>query len=254
MRTDGPTPDLSIIIPAYNEERRIVPTLARISTWLEEEDIHGEIVVVDDGSVDDTAGVVASAAKEFPVVRLVRNGRNRGKGYTVRNGVLEARGRYILFSDADLSTPIEEFMLFRPLLADGTDVVIGSRRMGGAQIEIPQPALRRLMGRVFNLLVRAVAVPDVRDSQCGFKCFSRDAARAVFRLQRIEGFAFDVEVLFLASRLGFSMREVPVRWLDDRDSKVSRLWDPAKMFFDLLRIRANELSGLYDRSVLYEEK
>lgn len=248
----GERPYLSVVVPAFNEEGRIAPTLRRIAAYFEEEGIRGETVVVDDGSTDATARVVEAEQGRLGGLRLVRNGANRGKGYTVRNGVRHARGRFVLFSDADLSTPIEEFSRFRPHLEAGADVVFGSRRMSGSDVAVPQPPLRRLMGRAFSLLVRAAAVPGVSDSQCGFKCFSHRAARAVFGLQRIEGFAFDVELLFLATRLGFRVREQPVRWLDDPDSKVRRLWDPLRMFVDLVRIRAFELSGLYGRAILYE--
>ncbi len=236
---------LSVVIPAYNEEARIGPTLDRVASYLGEKGIAAEIIVVDDGSSDRTAQVATEAAARHGVVRVLSNGRNRGKGFTVRNGVSNARGKYVLFSDADLSTPIEEVGKLLPALESGAGVALASRSIEGSSIEKAQPFARRVMGRVFNLIVRSVALPGVRDSQCGFKCFTREAAAAVFPLQRIEGFAFDVEVLYIARKLGFGIAEVPVRWIDSPDSRVRRLSDPLRMFAEVARIRLNDWSGLY---------
>ncbi len=238
---------LSVVIPAFNEEKRIGPTLDRVAEYLAQRGIAGEIVVVDDGSRDRTAEIVLSSAQAHPSVRLVGNGRNRGKGYTVRNGVANSKGRFVLFSDADLSTPIEEFDKLLPVLEGGAGVAFASRAMAASSIEKAQPILRRLMGRVFNLVVRAAALPGVRDSQCGFKCFTAEAARRIFPIQRIEGFAFDVELLFLARRLKFRIEEVPVRWIDSPDSRVRRFTDPLRMLVEIFKIRMNSLTGIYGR-------
>lgn len=240
---------ISVIVPAYNEERRIGRTLERVLEYLGRAGRPFEVIVVDDGSVDGTADVVRRVAASEPRVRLVCLDRNRGKGMAVRRGVLESTGEVVLFSDADLSTPIEEVETLAARLANGSDVAIGSRSARGARVEVHQPWYRELMGKGFNVLVRVLAIPDFVDTQCGFKCFTRDAARAVFARARIDRFAFDVEALVIARCLGYRVVEVPIRWADEPHSRVGVVRDSLSMFLDLLRIRWNIARGVYGRRV-----
>jgi len=236
------------VIPAFNEARRIAATLGAATGYLRDRDIEGEVIVVDDGSEDDTAGLVTRYAEEHPAppVRLARNGANRGKGYSVRHGILEAEGDVVLFTDADGSTPITEAPKLLGVLASGeADVAIGSRELPESDLALPQPRHRRVMGWVFRNLVRLLVVRGFRDTQCGFKAFGRDVAREVFGRQTLHGFAFDVEVLFIARRLGYRVAEVPVRWLDSRHSRVRVGRDSLRMFLDLFRIRLRALRGRY---------
>ncbi|MBM4041721.1 MAG: glycosyltransferase family 2 protein [Planctomycetes bacterium] len=236
----------SIVVPAYNESADIEAALEAAEAFLGDSGLPGEVIVVDDGSTDDTAQLVARYAERHPVVRLLRNERNRGKGHSVRRGVLAARGQVVLFSDADESTPFTEApKLLDALRPGGADVAIGSRALPESRLERPQPWLRRLMGWVFRGLVRLIVLRGLRDTQCGFKAFRAEAAREVFRRQTLEGFAFDVEVLFIARKLGYHIAEVPVLWRDSHDSRVHPLRDPVRMFLDLVRIRLRALRGAY---------
>jgi glycosyltransferase involved in cell wall biosynthesis len=237
---------LSFVIPAYNESRRIGPTLEAAVAYLAGAGMEGEVVVVDDGSQDDTAAVVARFAASHPQVRPLRNGRNHGKGYTVRRGALEAQGEVVLFSDADGSTPVgEASKLLAALEEGGADVAIGSRALPDSDLALPQPWPRRLMGWAFRNLVRLIVLRGFRDTQCGFKAFRREAAREIFRRQTLEGFAFDVELLFIARRLGYRVAEVPVRWLDSTESRVRLGHHGLRMLMDLFRIRYRALRGAY---------
>jgi dolichyl-phosphate beta-glucosyltransferase len=231
-------PPLSIIIPAYNEERRIAPTLAQITAYLDRRHRAYELIVVDDGSRDRTRDHVAAVAAEHPQVQLLALPRNAGKGAAVRAGVLASRGRTVLFSDADLSTPIEELGKLEAALDGGADVAIGSRAAPG-DVERRQPLLRRVQGRAFHLVVRALgfrAVASVRDTQCGFKLFRGPVARALFAELTLTGFAFDVELLELAFDR-FRVAEIPVAWTHADGSKVRPGIDALKMLRDLTRIR-----------------
>lgn len=231
-------PTLSIVIPAYNEERRIGATLARVTDYLDARRGRYEVIVVDDGSRDATRDVVAAVAAEHPLVRLLAQPRNAGKGAAVRAGVLASRGRDVLFSDADLSTPIEELERLEARLRDGADVAIGSRAAPG-DVARTQPILRRLQGRAFHLVVRALgfrAVAAIRDTQCGFKLFRGGVARALFGELTVAGFAFDVELLELAHDR-FRVDEVPVAWTHADGSKVRPGLDAMKMVRDLAGIR-----------------
>ncbi len=231
----SPPPHLSVVIPAYNEEHRLGATLERVLDYLGSQPYTWELVIVDDGSRDGTAQVAREIAAGGPV-RVLRNEPNRGKGFSIRRGMLEARGRYRLFSDADLSTPIEEVEGFWPHFEAGCGVVIGSRALEESRLEVRQPLHRELMGRFFNLLVRALLVGGIRDTQCGFKMFTAEAAEAVFPRQKMAGFSFDVEVLMLARRAGFRIHEAPVRWINAPGSKVSAL-NGALAFVDLLALK-----------------
>ena len=204
------------------------------------------MVVVDDGSTDGTVGVVEEFCRAHPAVRLLKNPGNRGKGYSVRHGMLEAKGDWILFSDADLSAPIEEMdRLLEAAEKQGAAVVIGSRALDRSLIGVHQSFFRESAGRVFNLLVQLLTGLRFRDTQCGFKLFEARAAREVFRRQQLERFGFDAEVLFIARRLGYRTVEVPVRWSHSEGTKVSMFRDSLNMFLDLLRIRWNQLRGRY---------
>lgn len=228
---------LSVVIPSYNEARRLPSTLIEIVGFLEAHPrwLPAEILVVDDGSSDGTAEVAEAAALADQItLRCLVHDRNRGKGAAVRTGFAAARGEAILLSDADMATPIEELETLDETFAGG--VSIGSRAIDRSRIEQPQPIYRDLMGRTFNLAVQLLAVPGLRDTQCGFKLFGGDLGRNLAAAQRIDGFAFDVELLFLARAWGFEIREVPVRWRHVEESRVQPLAHSADMFADLLRI------------------
>ena len=237
---------LSIVIPAYNEERRLPATLDTVLAWLDATACQdAEVLVVDDGSDDATAALVDTRAGHEPRVRLVRNPGNRGKGYAIRNGMLEAKGDWILFSDADLSAPIEEFpKLLAAAERQGAAIAIGSRALDRSLIGVHQSQWREMSGIIFNKIMRLITGLPFEDTQCGFKLFRRDAARRVFPLQRLDGFSFDVEDLFVARMLGIPAVEVPIRWNNVEGSKV-RLMQGLASFLDLLRIRWNWLQGHY---------
>jgi len=237
---------LSVVIPAFNEEPRLRKTVERISDYLGQRTYVSEIIVVDDGSSDGTVRVAEECASARGRVRIVLNGTNRGKGYSVRHGVEEARGDYVLFSDADLSTPIEDLeMLFPKLTAEGYDIAIGSRALVESNVRVHQPWYRELMGKIFNKIVRTFTVRGIQDTQCGFKLFKAGIARELFSMQRVERFSFDVEVLFLARKRGYRIAEVPVTWYNSPRSRVSLLGDPFRMFLDVLKIRCYDMKGHY---------
>lgn len=242
---NSPALDLSIVIPAYNEENRLPKTLESVLAWLHQHSLRTEVLVVDDGSTDRTAQVVEALSKSNPALRLISNGRNRGKGYSVRHGMLEARGEIALFSDADLSTPIEEAEKLLAALRQGNDAAIGSRAVDRSLIQVHQSAIREQAGIFFNRLVRAFLGIAFSDTQCGFKAFRRERAHIIFEQQRIERFAFDPEILFLAARHGLRVAEIPVRWSHDFATKVNVASDGTQMFFALLLIRWNAFRGRY---------
>jgi dolichyl-phosphate beta-glucosyltransferase len=243
-------PDFSIIIPAYNEETRLPRTLTRIRDYLAAKGVpheRFEILIVDDGSSDGTVRVAEEWARAMPSVRLVLNGENRGKGFSVRHGMLEARGRIAMFTDADLSSPIEESEKLLAAIVAGNEVAIGSRALDRSLITLHQSRLRELAGMIFNGFVRVLVGLPFCDTQCGFKAFIRESSRIVFEQQRIERFGFDPEILFLAKRHGLRTAEVAVRWAHDPATKVHMLRDSLMMFFDLARIRLNWLLGRYPK-------
>ncbi len=240
--------DLSIIIPSYNEEARLPGTLQRIAEYLPTLRIRTEVLVVDDGSTDRTAAVAESFQGKLTGLRVLSNGTNRGKGYSVRHGMLEAQGDMVLFTDADLSAPIEETeKLLRPL-NNGYDVAIGSRAMDRSLISTRQSIFRETAGIIFNKLVRMVLRLPFVDTQCGFKAFRRERCRIIFEQQRIEGFGFDPELLYLARHYGLRAIEIPVRWGHSEATKVNMLGDSLKMFADIFTIRWNSMSGRYART------
>lgn len=236
-RVRGLAPEVSIVVPAYNEEARLPDTLARIHSYLGRVHWSAEVLVVDDGSSDGTAACVQGLSRCYPRLRLLRNGHNRGKGYSVKHGVLQSRGQFVLFTDADLSTPIEQASRFLLLLDQGWDVVVGSRDLDPRLLERPQPWVRRKSGQVFHWLVWLLMGLPVRDTQCGFKAFRRIAAQSLFPLQRLERFGFDVEILWLAHRLGFRCLEVAVPWRNDERTHVSLTRDGPAMLLELAHLR-----------------
>jgi dolichyl-phosphate beta-glucosyltransferase len=243
---NSPPLDLSIVIPAFNEERRLPKAIEQIGSYLRARPLGAEVIVVDDGSSDATPKLIESYRGRYPELRLISNDRNHGKGYSVRHGVLEARGEIVLFTDADLSTPIEEAdKLLAALREKGYDGAIGSRAIDSSLIEVHQSAFREQAGALFNSLVRGITGLDFSDTQCGFKAFRRNPARIIFEQQRIERFGFDPEILFLAKRHGLRVGEIPVRWSHDTGTKVNVIGDGLRMFLDLLVIRWNALRGLY---------
>ena len=243
-------PELSIVIPAYNEEKRLPRAMARIGEYFASRGMafdDFEILVVDDGSNDNTMRLCEEWRREMPSVRLLSNGKNRGKGYSVRHGMLEARGRIAIFTDADLSSPIEELQKLLAAIEAGNDVAIGSRALDRSLIEVHQSRFREVAGIIFNGFVRLFTGLPLEDTQCGFKAFAREPARRIFEQQRIERFGFDPEILFLARRHALRIAEVPVRWAHDSATKVHVFRDSVLMFTDLVYIRWNWLLGRYPR-------
>jgi len=245
----GLTPSLAVVIPAFNEQSRLPATLGRIVAWRSSHARLAEILVVNDGSRDATAELARAFADAHTTpqlaIRVLDNPGNRGKGYSVRHGVLEATADWILFSDADLSSPIEECDKLLAAAGDRCQVAFGSRALNRSLIGVHQPVLRENAGRVFNLCMRLITGLPFSDTQCGFKLFRRDAAREIFRRQRIDRFGFDVEILYLARKLGCRAVEVPVRWDHAAGTKVSMFGDSLNMFADLWRVRRNDWKGLY---------
>jgi dolichyl-phosphate beta-glucosyltransferase len=241
-------PSLSIVVPAYNESARLGATIERMIAYLNAHSVpDAEIIVVDDGSTDETASLVERHAETDRRIRLIRNPGNRGKGYAVRNGMLNARGEWVLFSDADLSSPIEEVEdLLAAADTASAAIAIGSRALDRSLVKTHQSAAREFSGRFFNLLMRLITGLKFQDTQCGFKLYRRDAAAAVFPLQRLDGFSFDVEDLVIAKRLGIHAVEVPVEWANVEGTKVS-LAKGMQSFADLVRIRWYDLTGSYSR-------
>jgi dolichyl-phosphate beta-glucosyltransferase len=235
----------SIIIPAYNESQRIIPTLNRVLTYIAEQGWDAELIVINDGSRDNTAEIIRGYIERHPKVRLIENPGNRGKGYSVRNGMLNARGDLLLFSDADLSSPIEESPKLFEAIEGGADVAIGSRWLRSELQTARQPLHRQLFGRIFNLALRIILGLKFKDTQCGFKAFTQSAAQSIFPLQRIERWGFDPELMFLAKKRGVRVAEIPVRWAHDEGGRINPLRDGLRMFVDVLRIRWSSITGKY---------
>lgn len=243
--TINETPLLSIIIPARNEERRLPTTLSQVIAFVGAQDVPLEILVVDNGSTDRTAEIAREFAARHPCVTVLSQP-IRGKGAAVRKGMFEGRGEYLFICDADLAMPIEELSKFLPSALGEYDIAIASREAPGA-VRYNEPWYRHLMGRVFNLIVRLLAVPGIQDTQCGFKSFRRDAARDLLAAQTLDGWAFDVELLHVARRRGYRIVEVPIHWYYGTNSRISPIRDSWNMLRDVLRIRHNSRTGLYDR-------
>lgn len=237
-------PFLSIIIPAYNEEKRLPDTLEQVFSFLAEQDYSAEIIVVENGSRDHTFKIAQELSAAFPNLYVFHTDQ-AGKGKAVQRGMLEARGEYRIFCDADLSMPIEEITRFIPP-HNNTDVVIASREVEGA-VRYNEPHQRHFTGRVFNAIIRLLALPDIHDTQCGFKGFRAEIAEDLFKHQSVKGWAFDVEILYIAKLRGYNIVELPIPWYYREESKISVLRDSIRMFLDILKIRRNARSGLYTR-------
>jgi dolichyl-phosphate beta-glucosyltransferase len=236
---------LLIVVPACNEARRLPGTFPRLIAYAANRSEPAEVIVVDDGSDDGTGEIAASLGEPYPFVTVLRSGRNRGKHNAVRRGVLAPRFSHVLFTDVDPSTPIEETAKLGAALAAGTDVAIGSQRLAQSDIQVQQPWLRELAGRTFSGLVALLLLAGIHDSQCGFKAFRRRTADEIFGRQRLDGFGFDAEVLWLARRLGFRVAEVPIVWRDDHRTNVRLVRDSGGMLPDLGRVRLNAWTGRY---------
>jgi len=249
VRGRMPYPTYSIVIPAYNEAARIGNALQSVVACVRKRGWHAEIVVVDDGSRDQTAEIVRAFAKDHPEVRLLQNPGNHGKGYSVRNGILHSFGEVVMFTDADLSAPIEEADGLLAAIAAGADIAIGSRWLERARQTIRQPFYRQFFGRCFNGVTRFIMGLPYADTQCGFKAFTRAAAQTVFQLQTIERWGFDPEILFIARKRGYRVQEVPVSWAHDERTRISYLKDGTRMLQDIAIVRWNALLGRYNKQV-----
>jgi glycosyltransferase involved in cell wall biosynthesis len=238
------TPFLSIIIPAHNEESRLPRTLEQVFRFLEEQNYSVEVIVVENGSSDRTYEIAKEFTQKHPNLIALRE-ENRGKGNAIRRGILEAQGEYRFICDADLSMPIEELPKFLPPTLADFDIAIGSREAPGA-IRYNEPSYRHLGGRAINLVIRMFILPGLNDTQCGFKCFHADAAETLFRQQTLPGWSFDIEILYLARRKKLRLREIPIQWYFDPESKVSAVRDAVRMIGDIFRIHLNALRGKYD--------
>lgn len=230
---------LSIVIPVYNEEKRMHASLLKVVDYVKKNGIsdNSEIIVVNDGSIDNTVSVINQFKEDYNFIKLVDYKDNKGKGYAVKKGVLSAKGDYILFMDTDLSTPLEEIAKVIRFLDMSYDLSIGSRGLKDSKIIIRQPIYRRTMGKIFNLTVRLLLIKKIRDTQCGFKCFKKEVAREIFNQTKINGFCFDVEVLYIAQRKGYRIKEIPVKWYDFPDSKVGIFKDSLKMLIEIFKIK-----------------
>src|SRR5208283_20236 len=235
----------SFVIPAYNESLRLRPTLDAVLCHTQEQKWDAEILVVNDGSTDDTANIVREYANRYPQILLLENPGNRGKGYSVRNGMLHARGEICLFTDADLSSPITEAQKLFDAIGRGADIAIGSRWLRTELQTERQPLYRQLFGRIFNLVLRVFLGLRFADTQCGFKAFRHDAAQRIFPLQKIERWGFDPEILFLARLAGLKVEEVPVLWAHSEGTRLHPFRDGLRMFGEVLRIRWNAITGEY---------
>jgi len=242
-------PNYSIVIPAYNEAARIPATLQEVVNCVRAMAWSAEVIVVNDGSADATADIVQEFARSAPEVRLLENPGNRGKGYSVRSGLLHAFGEVVMFTDADLSAPMEEAQGLFDAIANGADIAIGSRWLETKRQTIRQPLYRQFFGRCFNAVTRLVMGLPFADTQCGFKAFTRAAAQTVFQLQTIERWGFDPEILFIALKRGYRVQEVPVSWAHDERSRVSYLRDGTQMLKEIAIVRWNALLGRYNRPV-----
>jgi dolichyl-phosphate beta-glucosyltransferase len=236
---------ISVVVPAYNAGGCLRDSCGKIAEYLRNESLRYEIIIVDDGSSDDTAGILNELSSLDSNIRFLTNSKNMGKGYSVRKGVLASRGDYVFFTDADLSTPLCEMRKLFSCLWEGYDIVIASRALPDSNVIIHQPLYREHSGKLFNLIMRSVLFLDVKDTQCGFKCFRREAALSVFGKQTLTGFCFDAEVLYIAKKKGYKIKEVPVAWINSEDSSVNLFGDGLRMFVDLVRIRINDWRGVY---------
>jgi glycosyltransferase involved in cell wall biosynthesis len=240
-------PFLSIIIPAYNEEHRLPNTLEQVVAFIEGQTYTSEVLVVENGSQDRTLDVAQAFALRHPMVNVLQEVQ-RGKGLAVRRGMLRVQGEYRFMCDADLSMPVDEINRFLPPALQGFDIVIGSREAPGA-VRINEPQYRHWGGRAVNTMIRLLALPGLNDTQCGFKCFRAPVAEDLFRLQTLTGWAFDVELLYVARQRGYSIAELPIHWYFNPESKLNVVKDAFRMGMDILTIRLNNIKGVYDAKV-----
>ena len=238
------SPFLSIVIPAHNEESRLPGTLEQLFEFLERQAFPYEVIVVENGSSDRTYEIARAFAEGHAAFRVIQNDQ-RGKGLAIRRGMREARGEYLFFCDADLSMPVAEIGKFLPPQLDSMDIAIASREAPGS-VRYEEPYYRHLTGRVFNTLIRLLVLPGLQDTQCGFKCIRDEVAADIYPYQTLTGWAFDVELLYIARRRGYRIVEIPIHWYFNADSKISVVRDSLRMFLDLLKIRRNARRGLYD--------
>ena len=238
---------LSVVIPAYNEAKRINNTYALLDRFFSHRDYCMEYIFVDDGSSDGTADILKGLERSAPgKIKVIVNEQNTGKGLSIKKGVLEASGDYVLFMDADMATPVQTFDDFEKYLCD-YDIIIGSRWRKESDIKIPQPRFRRFLGFIFYAIVRAFFLKDIVDTNCGFKCYRKDVAKDIFSKQLMDGWGFDVELLCIAQKRGYSIKEMPVVWAHDRDSKVNLFKVPAMTLVELANIRINDWKGRYEK-------
>ena len=237
-------PFLSIIIPAHNEANRLPNTLEQVFAFLAKQSFTSEVIVVENGSQDNTLEVANNFLQQHANLRVIQNDRS-GKGLAIQRGVEDAKGEYLFLCDADLSMPIEELSKFIPPQLQNVDIAIASREAPGA-VRYDEPYYRHFTGRIFNILIRLLVLPTLQDTQCGFKCIRAEVARDIFRYQTLTGWAFDVEMLFIARHHHYQVVEIPIHWYYNADSKISVLRDSLRMFLDLLTIRRNARRGLYD--------
>lgn len=238
--------ELSVIIPAFNEEEEIADSLKEVLEFLKKKKISHEILVVDDGSRDNTTKVVTNLIKKNRRIKLIKNKSNIGKGGAIKRGALAAKGKYILFTDVDLSAPIEQYFLFRKYLKKGFEVVFGSRYLKESKVNISQPFHRRYLGKGFYFLVQNFILKDVKDTNCGFKAYTKRAARLIFKRQTLSGWGFDTELLFIAKKLHLKMKEVPIEWNDSSYSKVQIIPAIFVSLGELIRLKVNSIRGLYN--------
>ncbi len=240
-------PLLSLVVPAYNEgdPDRLPESLKQITAFVGKQDYAVEVIIVNNNSTDNTLAIAEAVASQHPYIHVITE-QQQGKGAAVRTGMMQATGDYLFICDADLSMPIEEVTKFLPPVLSGYDIAIASREAPGSR-RINEPEMRHIMGRVFNFIVRVIAVRGLQDTQCGFKCFRREVALDLFPLQTIDGWAFDVELLFIAQRKGYDIREIPITWYYKDHSKIKPLTDSVNMLLETIKIRVNGWKGKYDR-------
>jgi dolichyl-phosphate beta-glucosyltransferase len=249
-RRSEPIQNISVVIPAYNEAKRLPETLHAAENYFCTRNLSREILIVDDGSQDDTVQVCSNLRDKIDGLKILHNGRNRGKGFSVRQGILEASGPLVLMMDADQSSPMEELDKLLPSVRDGqSDIAIGSRALKESQILVHQPLYREPLGFLYNDIIQLLVLKGIQDTQCGFKLFRSVVAKDVFSRGRLSGFAFDVEVLFIARKLGYRITEVPIRWRNDPNTKIKILKHGSNMLADLLRIRWNNWKGMYNSNL-----
>ncbi len=238
--------EISLIIPVYNEEKRIKLTLSNCISYFKNKKINYEIIIVDDGSTDKTRLIVKDFSNKNKNIKLTKQRNNKGKGYSVKEDMLLARGDYLLFSDADLSTPIREVEKFIKVIKSGYDIVIASRNMKGSIIPIKQPFFRSFLGTIFPFIVSLLILPGYKDTQCGFKLFKKNVAKKIFNKQKINGFGFDVEILFIAKKHNYKTKELPVTWSNALGSKINPVKDSIRMLLDIFKIKLNNIKNIYN--------